>query len=117
MEQIFRLHDCDGDGVTLGNHLHIGVLAHADDAVLASLPTDKTSDRVTKVARGSKKDADMDINKKKTKTLQIAEQEEVAVPKVAEMKKTEAEYMFKCTFCPRRCKTARGLKIHMAACN
>ena len=117
MEQIFRLHDCDGDGVTLGNHLHIGVLGYADDAALASLSTDKMSERVTNIARGSKKDADMDISKKKTKTRQVAEQEKVAVSTVAEMKKTEAEYKFKCLFCPRRCKTARGLKIHMTDCN
>ena len=69
------------------------------------------------MARGSKKDADMDINKKKTKTLQVAEQKKVPVSTVAEMKKTEAEYKHQCIFCPRRFKTARGLKIHMAACN
>ena len=49
MEQIFRLHDKDGDGVTLGNHLHIGVLGYADDAAMASESSGKMSDRVTKV--------------------------------------------------------------------
>ena len=117
MEQIFRLHDNDGDGITLGNHLHICVLGYADDAALASMETDKMSERVTKVAIGSKTDADMTINKKKTKTLQFAEQQKVATSTVDEMKKTEGEYKHKCIFCPRRCKTTRGLKIHMAACN
>ena len=117
MEQIFRLHDNEGDGVAVGNHLHIGVLGYADDVALASLSTDKMTDRVTSVARGSREDADMNINIKKTKTLHVAEQAVPAVSTVEEMKKTEAEYKHKCIFCPRRCKTARGLKIHMAACN
>ena len=117
MEQIFRLHDNEGDGVAVGNHLHIGVLGYADDIALASLSTDKMTDRVTSVARGSREDADMNINIKKTKTLHVAEQAVPAVSTVEEMKKTEAEYKHKCIFCPRRCKTARGLKIHMAACN
>ena len=72
MEQIFRMHDCDGDGITVVNHLHVRVLGYADDAALLSASTDKMSARVTKVAMGSKVDADMEINKKKTKTLQVS---------------------------------------------
>ena len=59
----------------------------------------------------------MTINKKNTKTLQVALQEKVAVSTVEEMKKTEAEYTHKCVFCPRRFKTAWGLKIHAAVYN
>ena len=117
MEQIFRQHDKSGDGVTLSNHLHIGVLGYADDASMASESVTMMSKRVTNISRGSKDDADMIINKKKTKTLQVMEQEKVAVSTVDEIKKTEAGYKHQCIFCPRRCKTARGLKIHMASCN
>ena len=109
-----------GDGVAVDNHLHIGVMGYADDIALVSLSTDKMSDRVTSVARGgSRDDANMNINIKKTKTLHVAERAVAAVSMVVEeMKKTEAEYKHKCIFCPRRCKTARVLKIHMmAACN
>ena len=117
MEQIFRLHDKDGDGITLGNHLHIGVLGYADDAVLASELTSKMSKRATSVARGSEADADMTINKKKTKNMHVEEQKKVAVSTVEEMKTTEAAFKHQCIFCPRRFKTVRGLKIHMASCN
>ena len=117
MEQIFRLHDKDGDGITLGNHLHIGVLGYADDAVLASELTSKMSTRTTSVTRGSEADADMTINKKKTKNMHVEEQKKVAVSTVEEMKTTEAAFKHQCIFCPRRFKTARGLKIHMASCN
>ena len=58
----------------------------------------------------------MKINKKKTKNL-VMEQEKVAVSTVDEMKKAETNYKNQCIFCPRRFKTARGLKIHMASCN
>ena len=75
MEQIFRLHDNDGDGITIDNHLHIGVMGYADDPVLASESIDKMSDRTTKVTRGSKADADMIINKKKTKNMHVEEQQ------------------------------------------
>ena len=46
---------CVGDGITLGNNLHIGVLDYADDAVLASESIDKTSEQVTNVSRARQK--------------------------------------------------------------
>ena len=116
MEQIFRLHDNEGDGITMGNHLNIGVLGYAHDAALMSASTEVMSKRVTEVSVGSKVDADMIINKKKTKTLQVEKQEEVTVSTMVEMLKTEAEYKHPCKFCPRRFKTERGKKIHMTSC-
>ena len=56
MEQIFRLHDNEGDGITMGNHLNIGVLGYADDAALMSASTEVMSKRVTEVSVGSKVD-------------------------------------------------------------
>ena len=110
------MHDNNNDGITVGNHLHIGVLGYADDAALLSASTDKMSQRVTQVALGSEADADMCINKKKTKTLQVSVQEKVAVSTKLEVKKTEEAYKHGCKFCPRRFKTERGKKIHMASC-
>ena len=75
------------------------------------------SARVTKVALGSKNDADMAINKKKTKTLLVEEQEKVVVSTKEEMLKTEATYKNVCKFCPRRFNTERGKKIHMTSLN
>ena len=64
------MHDNEGDGITVGNHLHVGVLGYADDTAMLSASADKMSERVTKkVVQGSKADADMVINAKKTKTL------------------------------------------------
>ena len=38
------------DDITVGNHLHIGVLGYANDAVLTSESTEMMSTRVTKVS-------------------------------------------------------------------
>ena len=60
------MHDNEGDGITVGNHLHVGVLGYADDTAMLSASADKMSERVTKkVVQGSKADADMVINAKK----------------------------------------------------
>ena len=116
MEQIFRLYDDNRDGVTLGNHLHIGVLGYADDAALVSASCDKMTTRISNVSKGSKVDADMTINTDKTKNMHVSKQETIAPSTIAEMKRTEQKFEHKCTYCPRRFKTARGLKIHMSAC-
>ena len=117
MEQIFRVHDKNPDGVSLGNYLQVGVLGYADDAALLSLSTSKMSTRLSNVSRGSREDADMTLHKGKTKTMHVRKQECLAPPTVDAIKKTEGAYKHVCKFCDRRCKTLRGLRIHMASCN
>ena len=117
MEQVFRLHDPSPAGVSIGNYLQIGVLGYADDAALTSLSADRMNQRLSSVSRGSKADADMDIHKGKTKNMVVERQAKMQLPTEAAVKKMEATYAHECEFCGRRCKTARGLKIHKAACN
>ena len=49
MEQIFRLHDANGDGVDVGNHPRIGVLGYADDVALISRCPETMTKRVSGV--------------------------------------------------------------------
>ena len=55
MEQIFRVHDKNPEGVSLGNYLQVGVLGYADDAALLSSTTSKMSTRLSNVSHGSRK--------------------------------------------------------------
>ena len=117
MEQLFRTHDHSPVGIKLGNYLQVGVIGYADDAALLSLSCDRMSARLTRVATGSQADADMTIHKGKTKNMIVERQQKLKPPTIEAIKKTEAEYKYECEFCGRRCKTARGLKIHQAACD
>ena len=116
MEQIFRVHDASPAGVSVGNYLHGGVLGYADDAAIVAGPTEELTECLNKISTGSKQDADMSINASKTKNMHVEKQAKIAPPSVKAIKETEATYKHECEFCGRRCKTARGLKIHKAAC-
>ena len=117
MEQIFRIHDNTNDSVAIGNYLQVGVLGYADDAAMTSLSATRLSERLSSVSRGSREDADMDIHKGKTKNMIVERQEKVKPPSVQAIMETEAGYRHECEFCGRRCKTARGLKIHQTSCD
>ena len=117
MEQIFRVHDPSPSGVNVDNYLHIGVLGYADDAALVSRSTHLMSNRLTKISNGSAEDADMKIHTGKTKNMIVERQQKISPPSIQCIKATEAEYKHVCKFCGRRCKTNRGLKIHMASCD
>ena len=117
LEQIFRTHDKSPAGVQVGNYLQVGVLGYADDAALVSHEIDMLTKRLSSISAGSRNDADMDINKDKTKNMHVAKQARLAPPTIDEIKATEATYKHECKFCGRRCKTSRGLHIHMASCD
>ena len=116
MEQLFRTHDADPVGSTVGNYLHVGVLGYADDAALVSHSIDRLSQRLSSISRGSRADADMLIHTDKTKTMHVCRQEKQAPPQVDDIKQTEAGYKNECSFCGRKFKTNRGLNIHTASC-
>ena len=119
MEQIFRVHDPSPAGMTVGNYLHVGVLGYADDAAIASTSVDLLTERLRSIQAGSEADADMQINVTKTKTMHVEKPEKISAPAISAIKETEATYKNACTFCDRKFKTVRGLKIHMASasCN
>ena len=60
----------------------IHTLAYADDVALANHGDDagivQSSERVTSIASGARKDGDMDVSIKKTKVLQVREQDAVS---------------------------------------
>ena len=49
--------------------------------------------------------------------MQVERQQKIAPPTRKEVKATEASYKHECKFCGRKFKSARGMKIHMAACD
>lgn len=75
MEQIFRLHDRDQVGTSLGNYIEVGVLGYADDAALLAHKSAEMSQRLSKISVGSRVDADMFLHKGKTKCMHVCEQE------------------------------------------
>ena len=66
LDQIMQLYDKDVKGVRCGRILRNKVLGYADDAALADYTVNSMTERLTKIADGSKNDADMDINMSKT---------------------------------------------------
>ena len=89
-EHILRLHDTRADkGVPLWQSI-VHTLGYADDAALLDLGDEagiqRASHRVTTIATGSRKDADMDISVSKTKTLHVRKQEEVSATTSRESK-------------------------------
>ena len=114
LDQIMQLYDKDAKGVRCGRILRIKVLGYADDAALADYTVDSMTKRLTKIAGGSKNDADMDINMSKTFSQHVHRREKI-VSTQTEAKKAEAGYKFVCDFCPRRFKTSRNMQIHRAA--
>ena len=82
LETILRIHDARTDkGVPLGRTI-IHTLAYADDAALIDdgdeQGVQRAMERVTAIAAGSRKDADMEISKPKTKVMHVRAQDEVS---------------------------------------
>ena len=85
LETILRAHDniIGGKGVEFGGtNLH--TLGYADDAALIDTSTAIASERVTNIAQGSEKDADMCINRMKTECMHVQRQQRVDLPTQAQ---------------------------------
>ena len=117
MEQIFRVHDNSPTGTRVGNYLHVGVIGYADDVAIVSHRTDKLTERLNNIDKGSRNDADMTINVSKTKNMHVTKQEKLTPPSTADILATEETFKHQCTFCSWKFNTARGMKIHMASCD
>lgn len=119
LEHILRLHDARADkGVTLGQTI-IHTLGYADDAALVDDGDEdgleRASDRVTTIAAGSRKDADMNISISKTKALHVRDQDEISATTAKEAK---AVCKFVCPHysCKFTFRTYRGMLIHAGKC-
>ena len=87
------------------------------DVAIASLSAEEQTARLTSICRGSREDADMDINKQKTINMVVQRQPEIALPTAEEILDVESKYKNECQFCGRKFKTPRGLNIHLASCS
>ena len=73
LELILKRHDKTADkGVDFGGR-RVHTLGYADDAALLDDNIQKSSDRVTSISVGSKRDADMTISIAKTEFMQVCE--------------------------------------------
>ena len=115
LELILRTHDLQPNkGITsCGTTIHS--LGYADDVALIDANAETASKRVTDIAKGSKKDADMCINATKTETMHVTEQDAVSKTTTAEAKKV-CKFTCKNPGCSKVFHTAHGVKIHAGKC-
>ena len=119
LELILRQYDSrDDKGVSFADVI-LHTLGYADDVAIIESGNEegvlRLSERVTAIAEGSKKSADMNVNITKTKTMHVTKQEEVS-------RTSDEEAREKCKFtCPHPgCNhvflTKRGMNIHASRC-
>ena len=115
LDQLIQTVDTSGTGVRCGSFLRIKVLGYADDAALAETTVDAMTERLTKLADASEREADMKINMSKTVSQHVHRRKPIEVTE-AEVAQAEAKYKHKCDFCLRKFKTDRAMQIHRASC-
>ena len=71
LDQIIQKYDRAGKGVKCGKELTVRVLGYADDAAMAEEEAADMTTRLTAVADGSEKDADMTVRMDKTFTHHV----------------------------------------------
>ena len=115
LELILRTHDADRNkGVMFGGE-RIGTLGYADDAALLDTHLETAAARVTAISRGSKKDADMMINKTKTEVMHVKEQGRVS-PLTKQEAKSVCKHECPHDDCRRVFYNAHGCKVHAGKC-
>jgi hypothetical protein len=82
LERILRTHDKNANKGTRMKHTGtwIHTLGYADDAVLVDESVEMATLRVNTIAVGSRKDADMNINVKKTECMHLRTQDPLHKP-------------------------------------
>ena len=118
LELILRLHDQRPEGVSLLGTI-ISTLGYADDLGLLNYGDEKglkkASERITAIAIGSRKDADMKVSLPKTKVLHVRDQDPITAT-------TTEEAISQCKHeCPNiGCSSVfaskKGLNIHKSKC-
>ena len=115
LELILRRHDTHpGKGVPFGDRT-IYTLGYADDAALVDTNIDVATARVTSIATGSRKDADMSINIDKTEVMHVATQERATHTTNAEAAKV-CKFKCKNVGCRMVFQNAHGAKCHAGKC-
>ena len=113
LEAILRRHDkVTGKGIDFGG-VRLHTLGYADDAALIDDCPHRSSERVTRIARGSNMDADMQINISKTECMHVKRQQRVHTPNTAEAKQV-CKFVCKNVGCGWVFGNKHGLKIHQS---
>ena len=111
LELLLKRHDTlTNKGVSFGS-VTVHTLGYADDAALLDKNRDVATARVTAIAQGSMRDADMEISISKTKDMHVCRQGKVTKTTPAEAIKT---CKFKClnVGCDRVFHNAHGVNIN-----
>ena len=115
LEAILRAHDTNPNkGVSFGGQI-VHTLGYADDAALLDESPAVASQRVTAIAEGSKRDADMVISVSKTKCMHVCRQQQCSPVTDVEAR---AQAKFKCPHigCNYVFNNQHGLKVHAGKC-
>ena len=115
LELILRRHDAVAEKGTEFGGRNLHTLGYADDAALIDTDLHVATTRVTSIATGSKRDADMEISISKTEVMQVREQGRIAPA-------TPAEAAAVCTYtcphlgCGKVFYNMHGCKCHAGKC-
>ena len=115
LDRIFRMHDLQNPGVTVGVGESTTIMSkfeYADDAALVDADAVTATARVTALAAGSLTDAWMVISLAKSKVMHIHRKTRVSSTIEAEVEALKLAH--KCEACSRTFQMQRGLKIHAA---
>ena len=121
LELILRRYDpADGTkGIQVADFM-VHLLGYADDVGVLDVGSEegirRLSNRVTQIAQGSKKDADMDMSKEKTVALHVQEQDETSPTTAAEAAQV-CKFICPHLNCGFKFMTLSGLRVHMGRCN
>ena len=115
LELILKRYDnFAGKGVTFRDVV-VHTLGYADDAALLDSDINTATERVTSIAKGSKKDADMEISISKTKAMHVAEQGRVPAASAAEARGV-SKYKCPNAGCNKVFFNQRGCNCHAGKC-
>ena len=90
--------------------IDVSSLKYADDAGLLDENADESSERISVISVGSKRDASMVISVAKTKAMHIHKKVRVSATTESEIEALLLKH--KCAGCGRDFPTAKGLAIH-----
>ena len=109
LEAIMRKHGGEGTMSAVG--VLLDRLEYADDAALVDEDCEKASERLTRLDRGAKLDADMEISAPKSEAMFVR-------PRVDTGELTAQDYedldqAFKCAYCGRDFECHHGMMVHV----
>ena len=115
LQLILERHDTDEDkGVQFGGHT-VHTLGYADDAALIDKTVAAATKRITAIAQGSRRDADMEISKAKTEVMHVREQGRVSRA-TAQEARTVCKVVCPNLGCDKVFFNAHGAKCHAGRC-